>query len=162
MRLKTTGSTVTGISMFTVPTMVGVRSRRNRESRAESTVGSNGRRSDQRAEQCRPSLGERRDAEVDEGSRRAHGEDVARSDAADANRLQRGADAADGDRTEHRPGQVRFTAAGSPNHDRGDQNDAGTAQNHELLAALSGRTADFVQTTYPLAARDAELSGLPG
>ena len=41
MRPKTTGSTVTGISMFTVPTMVGVRSRRNRESRAESTIGSN-------------------------------------------------------------------------------------------------------------------------
>ena len=41
MRLKTTGSTVTGISMFTVPTMVGVRSRRNRESRVDSTIGSN-------------------------------------------------------------------------------------------------------------------------
>ena len=41
MRLKTTGSTVTGISMFTVPTMVGVRSRRKRESRVESTIGSN-------------------------------------------------------------------------------------------------------------------------
>ena len=40
MRLKTTGSTVTGISMFTVPTMVGVRSRRNRESRVEITIGS--------------------------------------------------------------------------------------------------------------------------
>ncbi len=41
MRLKMTGSTVTGISMFTVPTMVGVRSRRNRESRVDSTIGSN-------------------------------------------------------------------------------------------------------------------------
>ena len=41
MRLKTTGSTVTGISMFTVPTIVGVSSRRNRDSRVETTIGSN-------------------------------------------------------------------------------------------------------------------------
>ena len=33
---------------------------------------------------------------------------------------------------------------------------------HGLLAALSGRSADSVQTTYSLAARLAPLSGLPG
>ena len=38
-RLNTTGSTVAGISMFTVPTMVGVRSRLNRASRIEITIG---------------------------------------------------------------------------------------------------------------------------
>ena len=38
-RRKTTGSTVAGTSMFTVPTMVGVRSRRNRASRIEITIG---------------------------------------------------------------------------------------------------------------------------
>ena len=38
-RPKTTGSTVAGTSMFTVPTMVGVRSRRNRASRIEITIG---------------------------------------------------------------------------------------------------------------------------
>ena len=40
-RPKTTGSTVAGMSMFTVPTRVGVSSRRNRERRAEITSGSN-------------------------------------------------------------------------------------------------------------------------
>ena len=38
-RLNTTGSTVAGTSMFTVPTMVGVRSRLNRASRIEITIG---------------------------------------------------------------------------------------------------------------------------
>ena len=38
-RLNTTGSTVAGTSRFTVPTMVGVRSRRNRASRIEITIG---------------------------------------------------------------------------------------------------------------------------
>ena len=40
-RLKTTGSTVAGTSMFTVPTMVGVRSRLNRASRMEIAIGTN-------------------------------------------------------------------------------------------------------------------------
>ena len=38
-RLNTTGSTVAGISMFTVPTMVGVRSRLNRARRSEIAIG---------------------------------------------------------------------------------------------------------------------------
>ena len=38
-RLNTTGSTVAGISMFTVPTMVGVRSRLNRANLIEITMG---------------------------------------------------------------------------------------------------------------------------
>ena len=39
-RPKTTGSTVAGMSMFTVPTMVGVRNRRNSERRADMASGS--------------------------------------------------------------------------------------------------------------------------
>ncbi|MCY4509123.1 MAG: hypothetical protein OXG35_19510, partial [Acidobacteria bacterium] len=39
-RPKTTGSTVAGISMFTVPTMVGVRNRRNSDRRADIASGS--------------------------------------------------------------------------------------------------------------------------
>ena len=38
-RLNTTGSTVAGISMFTVPTMVGVRSRLNRPVASKSRSG---------------------------------------------------------------------------------------------------------------------------
>ena len=39
-RPNTTGSTVAGISMFTVPTMVGVRNRRNSDNRADMASGS--------------------------------------------------------------------------------------------------------------------------
>ena len=40
-RPNTTGSTVAGMSMFTVPTMVGVRNRCSQESRAEIRIGTN-------------------------------------------------------------------------------------------------------------------------
>ena len=44
-RPETTGSTVTGISIFTVPTKVGVSIRRNKERRNEMTSGINEERS---------------------------------------------------------------------------------------------------------------------
>ena len=121
--------------MFTVPTMVGVRSRRNSESRVEMTIGSNDDATTSVPSSAGPLSASAAGGEPDEGSRRAHGEDVAGSDAADASRLQGSADAADGDCTEHGPGQVRFARARGPNHDRRDQHDAGHAQNHELQAA---------------------------
>ena len=134
-RPNTTGSTVAGTSMFTVPTMVGVRSRRNRASRIEITMGMSDEATTRVARSVGPPSVEGTDADPDKGPGGAHEEQVSRSDPAQPNRLQRRTDATDGDRAEHGPGQVRVGSAAGPDDDCGDKDDAGDAQNHQLQAA---------------------------
>ena len=129
-RLNTTGSTVAGISMFTVPTMVGVRSRLNRASRSEIAIGTSDDATTRVASNAGPALAERADADPDIGSGGTHKEQVSRSDPAQPKRLQSRADATDGDRAEHGPGQVRIGSAAGPDDDSGDKDDACYAENY--------------------------------
>ena len=92
----------------------------------------------QRRQHGRATLGDRRDADRDEGAGGAHGEHVARADPPDAHRLQNRAHAADQDGGEDCPRQVGLRPTGGPNHDGGRYRDTGDAKNGELQAEAGG------------------------
>ena len=125
--------------MITVPATVGVKMRRNRGQAQRERELEQGRDHDQRREHGRPALGDRRDADRDEGARGSHQQDVAGADAAEPHRLQYRRCTADDNGGEDRPGHEIRRAAGRPDHDDRRKHHASDGEHGELCAEAYGQ-----------------------
>ena len=136
---NTTGITVTGTSMMTVPETAGVRTRRNRASRAEIRSWKSAATTTRVASVAGPP------STIAVMQIPMNALELAMTSTwPEPNRPNRTACSKvaapqTADRREHRPREVAFRHAGGPHHDRRDQYRDGDVQDRELQAEAEGQ-----------------------